>query len=269
MRNFLVFVRAGAASLHRRLIAQDPRRNWDCCVSWYIDPPPSESLAERYEHRGINKYDAFVQTYEGTLARTPYRYVMLLDDDVEFRPGDISRFFDICDRERLALCQPALAWGTHATFDVTLCNPVCRVRQVGFVEVMAPCFSRAALEQLLPTFRLTRSTWGIDHAWASILAGQDRLAVVDAVRVLHTKPVDLENGPFYRLMKSHGVQPDAEMREVLERYPYTQRGTLDVGHRYRWWLPQRLNRALMWLFENHKKRWHRARYRAQHPQVRA
>lgn len=269
MRNYLVFVRAGAASLHRQLIEQDPQRNWDCCVSWYVDPPPSEALADQYDHRGINKYDAFMQTFQDALIRAPYRYVLLLDDDVQFRPGDISRFFDICNREGLDLCQPALAWGTHATFDVSLWNPVCSVRRVGFVEVMAPCFSRATLEQLLPTFKLTRSTWGIDHAWASILAGQNRLAVVDAVRVQHTKPVDVENGPFYRLMRSQGVEPHTELREVLKRYPHIERGTLDVLHRYRWWLPRALNRRLMWLFEKHKKRWHRARYRAQHLRVRA
>ncbi len=269
MRDYLVFVRAGAASLHRRCIEEDPRRNWDCCVSWYTEQPPAESLAELYDHRGANKYDAFVETFHDVLTSTPYRYVLLLDDDVKFRPGDISRFFDICNRERLDLCQPALAWGTHATFDVTLWNPACSVRQVGFVEVMAPCFSRATLEELLPTFRLTRSTWGIDHAWGSLLAGQNRIAIVDAVRVHHTKPVDLENGPFYRLMRSLGVDPHADMSEVLERYPYVQHGTLDVLHRYRWRLPQRLNRALMWLFEKHKKHWHRARYRSQHAPARA
>lgn len=164
MRDYLVFVRAGARSLHRRAIEEDSRRNWDCCVSWYSDPPPEESVAERYDHRGANKYEAFAQTFHDAQARQSYRYVLLLDDDVKFRPGDISRFFDICDHEQLELSQPALAWGTHANFPVTLWNPACRVRQVGFVEVMAPCFSRTALEQLLPTFTLTRSTWGIDHA---------------------------------------------------------------------------------------------------------
>lgn len=264
MRDYLVFVRAGARSLHRQAIEEDPRRNWDCWVSWYSDPPPAESLAERYDQRGANKYEAFVENFHDAHDRMPYRYVLLLDDDVKFRPGDISRFFDICDREGLELSQPALDWGTHATFPVTLWNPACRVRRVGFVEVMAPCFSRAALEQLLPTFRLTRSTWGIDHAWAHLLAGQGRIAVVDAVRVEHVKPVDLANGAFYRMMSRLGVDPKAELAEVLARYPdAAERVTLDTAHRYRWRLPRRLNRSLMWLFEKHKTRWHRARKRLQ------
>ncbi len=264
MRDYLVYVRAGARSLHRKAIEDDSRRNWDCCVSWYSDPPPAESLAEHYDYRGTNKYEAFAETFRDAHARMAYRFVLLLDDDVKFLPGDISRFFDICERERLDLSQPALAWGTHMNFPVTLWNPACRVRHVGFIEVMTPCFSRAALEQLLPTFTLTRSTWGIDHAWASLLGGQGRVAVVDAVRVEHTKAVDPAHGAFYRLMKRLGVDPYAELAEMLERYPNRHPlGTLDAVHRYRWRLPQRLNRSLMWLFEKHKTRWHRARRRSQ------
>ena len=44
-RPYLVFVRAGNKSTHQRLLAENPDRNWDCCVSWYV-PPPSENLAE-------------------------------------------------------------------------------------------------------------------------------------------------------------------------------------------------------------------------------
>src|SRR5256885_6492443 len=47
-RQYLVFVRAGRESLHRRLIQEDPDRNWDCCVSWYDAPQEQEHLAEYY-----------------------------------------------------------------------------------------------------------------------------------------------------------------------------------------------------------------------------
>ena len=43
-RRYLVFVRAGNESWHRRLIQEDPNRNWDCCVSWY-GAPADERLA--------------------------------------------------------------------------------------------------------------------------------------------------------------------------------------------------------------------------------
>ena len=43
----LLFVRAGDQSLHPRLIAEDPQRNWDCCVSWYIAPRSEQPAVQR------------------------------------------------------------------------------------------------------------------------------------------------------------------------------------------------------------------------------
>ena len=256
MRPHLVFVRAGSKSLHREAIAADPQRNWDCCVSWYIQPP-EESIAEHYSATGSNKFDAFADLYASTLRGRGYRRFLLLDDDVRFRPGDISRLFDICEREDLQLCQPALAWGTHASHLVTLRNPACVVRQVCFIEVMAPCFSARMLDELLPTFTLTRSTWGIDWAWASLLDGRHCIAVVDAVAVQHTKPVDTVDGAFYNYMRTLGVDPVAELQMVRQRFP--SRGapnTIEGPHVYRWAPARALSRKLMWLLEKLKPSFH-------------
>ncbi len=258
MRRNLVFVRAGKNSLHREAIAGDPQRNWDCAVSWYTEPP-NETIAEHYSAGGVNKFDAFVQVYAGNLSDRGYLHVLLLDDDVRFRPGDISRLFEICEREALQLCQPSLAWGTNANHLVTVRNPACIVRQVRFVEVMVPCFSRSTLEELLPTFSLTRSTWGIDWAWASLLDGQKRITVVDAIQVLHTKPVNLQEGPFYFYMRSLGVEPSVELQAMQRKFPLPGAvTTLDAGHKYFLPLPRELNRQLMWLIERFKPPLHLA-----------
>ena len=256
MRSNLVFVRAGSHSLHREAIAADPERNWDCCVSWYIQPP-AESIAEHYSAAGSNKFDAFAAVYASTLRGLGYHRFLLVDDDVRFKPGDISRLFDICEQEDLQLCQPALAWGTHANHLVTLRNPACVVRQVRFIEVMAPCFSRRMLEELLPTFTLTRSTWGIDWAWASLLNGRHCIAVVDAVQVQHTKPVDSRDGAFYVYMRALGVDPAAEQQMIRQRFPSPGApNTIEGPHRYRWALARALNRKLMWSLEKLKPSLH-------------
>src|SRR6202044_1789469 len=62
-RPYLVFVRAGAESLHRRLLAENPDRNWDCCVSWYV-PPIAEQLAEYYSAGGFNQLDGFLEFWK-------------------------------------------------------------------------------------------------------------------------------------------------------------------------------------------------------------
>lgn len=254
-RRNLVFVRAGAGSLHRRTIADDPDRNWDCCVSWYIDPL-SEAIAEEYVTGGDNKFDAFRAFYLADPAHRAYRRYLLLDDDVAFRPGDVSRLFDLCDAHHLYLCQPALRHGTNSNHDVTLWNPFCQIRRTRFIEVMVPCLSQQAVADLLDTFTLSRSTWGIDYAWGSLLRDQGRIAVVDAIRVEHTKPVVLDGGAFYVKMRQLGVDPQQEYGRIKASYPsFGGQRSEAAGHVTA--LPQFLGGPLVRFGEKLKKRLHR------------
>jgi hypothetical protein len=250
-RDYLVFVRAGKSSLHEQMLKDDPGRNWDCCVNAWGLPFTPDPIAEYTEAGGINKFEAFVEIYKKTLSKLerPYRYVMLIDDDLQFQPGDVSRFFELCDRRQLYLTQPAIAWGSNANHLVNICNPVCEVRNVSFIEVMAPCLSAQAVDDLKCTFMLTRCTWGIDYAWSSLLVGKQRISVVDAVQMHHTKPMDKSGGPFYQMLRRLDIDPEQELAAVHERYPpFGPMHTLSDGHCYRWPLPRGLNeRALAWM----------------------
>lgn len=251
-RPYLVFVRAGAKTLHRQLIAEDPARNWDCCVSWYAEQPP-ETLAEYYRDDGDNKFEGFLEFWRHDPCSRGYRYYLLLDDDVRFRPGDISRFLELCDRHGTQLSQPALTWTTLYNLNVTLANPLCELRQVNFVEVMAPCFSAATLERLLDTFALTRSTWGIDWAWACLLRDQHAIHVVDAVRIEHTKVADKRNGVFYRKLQGMGIDAAGELERVKRDYGDIGRlRTLPSGHVFRDGVPAPLGALLLPLVERAK-----------------
>ena len=251
-RPFLAFVRAGAGSLHGRLLAEDPQRNWDCCVSWYV-PPRAEALAEFYSHGGFNKLDGFLEFAREYPGYRDYRYVMLLDDDVYLRPGDLSRFFSLCERYATYLSQPALRWFTHTTINALVRNPVCVLRRVSFVEVMAPCFSQAALAELLPTFGMTRSTWGNDLAWAGAIGGRHPIYVVDAVGMDHTRTGDGRPTAFYRKLTEMGVDPGEELARVRRMYPeFRGSRTLSSGHVYRAGVPRWAAPALMRFVEQLK-----------------
>ena len=253
-RPYLVFVRAGAQSLHRRLIAEDPQRNWDCCVSWYVPPIPEE-LAEYYSSGGgaFNKLEGFLEFWQRRPKPWPYRYAVMLDDDLYLHPGDLSRFFALCDRYHTYVSQPALRWFTHTTLNVLVRNPACLLRRVTLVEVMAPCFSAAALEQLVHTFDWTKSTWGIDLAWGGELQDKHALYVVDAIAMDHTRTGDGRPTPFYLKLLSMGVDPQAELARIKARYPaFPGHRNAPDGHVYRPGLPATLAPALMWLFERLK-----------------
>lgn len=270
-RPYLLFVRAGADSLHGRLIAEDPARNWDCCVSWYT-AAPEEHLAEYYCGGGDNKLEGFLEFWRARAAPSPYRYVWIMDDDVYLRPRDVSRFFDLCEQYSTYVSQPALRWFTHTTLNVVVRNPACLLRRVSFVEVMAPCFSAAALEQLIHTFDWTKSTWGTDWAWGCLLQGKQPLHVIDAVTMEHTRTGDGRPGAFYRKLTAMGIDPAAELARVERMFPeFVGAKTLRDGHVFRRGIPQPLAPILWRLFERFKlvvrlrkqflRRWRRGRAR--------
>jgi hypothetical protein len=118
---------------------------------------------------------------------------------------------------------------------------------------MAPCFSSAALAQLLHTFGMTRSTWGTDVAWAGVIDGRQPIYVVDAVGMDHTRSGDGRPGAFYRKLAEMGVDPYTELRHVQQLYPALRTSrTLRNGHVFRAGIPAPLAPALMWLFERLK-----------------
>jgi|SRR5580658_2833805 hypothetical protein len=251
-RPYLVFVRAGDDSLHGRLLREDPQRNWDCCVSWYVAPKP-EQAAEFYSSGGFNKFDGFLEFWRQHGADLGYRQLLLLDDDVYLRPGDVSRFLTLCDSYQTYLAQPGLRWFTNTTLNALVRNPACLLRRVSFVEVMAPCFSQAALSELIGTFGMTRSTWGTDLAWAGTIGERHPIYVVDAVGMDHTRAGDGRPGLFYRRLAAMGVDPHAELRAVQQRYPALRTSrTLAGGHVFRPGIPPVLAAPLLWLFERLK-----------------
>jgi hypothetical protein len=251
-RPHLLFVRAGGDSLHRRLIAEDRSRTWDCCVSWYA-PHREERIAEYYCDGGDNKLEGFLEFWKHRPQPWPYRYVWIMDDDVYLKPGDVSRFFEFCERYSTYVSQPALRWFTHTTLNCLVHNPACMLRRVSFVEVMAPCFSTPALERLIHTFDWTKSTWGTDWAWGCLLQGEQPLYVIDAIVMEHTRTGDGRPGAFYRKLSAMGIDPAEELSRIRRMFPdFVGARTLKEGHVFRPGIPESLAPLLWRLFERLK-----------------
>lgn len=252
-RPYLAFFRAGPNSLHPRLMAEDPLRNWDCAVSHWSPEQPTDTAAEICTNGGDNKLEGFIEFWRTDPRARGYRYYLLVDDDIYFEPGDISRLFSLCDRYGTDLSQPALKWNTFYNLNVTVENPICQLRRVSFVEIMAPCFSAATIERLLPTFCESRSTWGVDWAWACLMRDNGKLYVVDAVAVEHTKAMDVGGGAFYRKLRAEGVDFRDELQRARARYgEFGPMRTRAGPHVYRRGIPRALGFVLMHVFESLK-----------------
>jgi hypothetical protein len=98
--------------------------------------------------------------------------------------------FEAAAALKFKIFAPALQENSHYAHYITMQNRRFFARRVGFVEIMVPGFSRPVLEQLLETLDLSTTGWGwgLDPLWAKLLDYQD-LGILDAIPVLHTRPV--------------------------------------------------------------------------------
>lgn len=259
-RSNLLYVRAGTASLHPTWVCQDPNRNWDCYVSYYA-PAASTPVGERHSTGGRNKFEGFLAMLQNDPSiLEQYDWFFLVDDDIAFKPRDISRFFEYCRKLQTDLAQPSLKWSCFWTFPHTVHNPITVARRTNFVEVMMPCFSRRFLKCALDTFTFNISTWGLEYAFQARLTSNQSSYIIDAIIAEHIKKIDPVDGAFYRYLTNLGCDPHVELREMELRYPLAREPSIDPsGHVFRWPGLTFINPLLLGVCERFK---HRRRLRA-------
>lgn len=215
-RRNLVIVRAGNKSLHPKWLGGPEPRNWDLVISYFGDDPDIYRVDDvvRIDSKGPKwtPLQALVMQHPQYLDM--YDYIWFPDDDLEMKKQDMNRFFDICREHRLELAQPALTVNSPVTHPLVFENTLSRIRFTNFVEVMAPCFSIACLQRVLPTFNCTQSGWGIDWLWPRIVDNPNSgVAIVDDVVIRHTRPL---GGPNYDEMRKRGLSPSKELEDFFE-----------------------------------------------------
>jgi hypothetical protein len=219
-RRNLVIVRAGDTSLHEQWLDGDAERNWDLIVNYFGDDPQCyrrddvrriDSKSQKWLalHDLIQKLDEEVFCYD---------HIWLPDDDLRATKDGINLLFEIFAKHSLALAQPALTPDSHISHLITLRSKSFQLRFTNFVEIMAPCFSRDCLKQLLPSFNENQSGWGLDFIWPTRIADWKRIGIIDAVTVCHTRPL---NGPNYPFLANKGKDARQEMAELLIKYGVT------------------------------------------------
>lgn len=261
-RRNLVILRAGDQSLHPQWVAS-AERNFDLLVSYYGKTEGQHrDSADLYEARPGPKWPCLGEMLDANpqLAET-YDAIWLPDDDLAVDTATLNRMFELFHAYGLQLAQPALTRNSYYTFDTLLQRPGTVLRWVGFVEVMAPLFSRAALRRCQETFQLSRIGWGLDFVWPALIGNpqQRSIAILDATPVHHTRPV--RGGDLYK--NNPEASPHADEQRVLARYGQ-QAARFKAKYAYygavRETAPEwtaRLGLALRYL--NAQRRWRRAR----------
>jgi formamidopyrimidine-DNA glycosylase len=91
-----------------------------------------------------------------------------------------------------------------------------------------------------------------------MLQDTNNISIIDAVQILHTKPVETNTGAFYQYMKHIGVDPSDEYFKVKQIYSsFNGMRTKPKGHLLKaHFLPDFLSYPLVRLGEHYKKRKH-------------
>ena len=227
-RRALVIARVGDASLHPGWLAgaAPGSRNWDLHLSYFGDRP--DPFQERPDdvtltiEKGTKSIELNASMDKLADRIWTYDWMWVLDDDLAADLATLNRFVEIVEEYELDLAQPALGGGSYVAYDITRQRPHMALRFTSFVESMAPCFSRRALELCLPYLNSTVSSWGPDYLFPKLLGyPKDKIAIVDETPVIHTRPVAM--GPNIALAKELGADPNKELQAFLRLYGLTRR----------------------------------------------
>jgi len=197
MRTNLVLARVGRGSLHASWLDARRPRDFDLVLVPYEDIGPQHGLdCTVTDVIAGPKWTGLRQVLHEWDAWRGYDRIWMPDDDIATDQGTIDRMFDVARAVGLDLFAPALHRSSHYAHFITMENPRLHGRWVGFVEIMVPGFSRAALERLLPTLDLTETGWGwgLDSVWPKLLGYRD-VGIIDATPVVHTRPVGQMRDP--------------------------------------------------------------------------
>lgn len=117
-----------------------------------------------------------------------YDYFWFPDWDISFVENTLETLFHSAKIYNLDLCQPSLSLDSHISWSITQHNPETILRYTNFVEVMCPLFKNSFLKEVIWTFDLNFSSWGLDFLWPTISENKN-IGIVDLVVVKHERPI--------------------------------------------------------------------------------
>lgn len=141
-----------------------------------------------YESEGGYKFNNIKKCIESENLLHKYEYFWFPDWDLEINKEEFNDLFKLTKQYGFLLSQPSLSWDSFFSWKVTVHSPTFEARATGFVEIMCPLFHKSFLEQVLFSFDMNYSGWGLDLLWSKILV-KEKIGVIDKIIIKHKKPV--------------------------------------------------------------------------------
>lgn len=219
MNNNLVIVRAGKNSLHQNWLDRPySERSFDTLISFYDTDAftaftPKDGVTAVLQDGG--KWDSIQKGLRSVNWRT-YDYFWLPDDDVLIDGSSVEKMFALSRDYGLTISQPTLTRDSYFTFLGLIGADPFLLRYTNFVEVMAPCLHRDVIAEVIDLMDVSPSGFGLDKIWSRLAgSGRDRVALLDGVRMRHTRPV---GSVLVKELKSKGRDIDTDLRNLGNRF---------------------------------------------------
>lgn len=184
-------VPAGDSSLHTHWISGNC--NFDLIIIYYGN---SEDVYNEYKTQSLDcvknkgeKWHLIHNYIKNNFDKIKhYEYIWFPDDDLLSNSDDINTLFYTNKEHELSLSQPSL--DGYVSYDIEKKVEGSKLRFTSFVEIICPMMSKNTCFNLLETFIVNESGWGLDYLWPKLLGySQDKIAIIDKVEVEHTRPV--------------------------------------------------------------------------------
>lgn len=185
-------------------------------------------------------------------------YIGLIDDDIALAWSDLNRLLALAREHGLDSFQPALTPDSFHAHTWLVARPGAALRPLPWVEVMMPFYRSALFLAGGAYYARSISSYGLDQfvlPTLQKLTGLDRVAIVDAVVVRHTRPITSDDKVFANGLTAHQeralqwrmarAQVAAERPDLVgSRWYFRTFSPLGGHHRY--W-PLRLAAPWLWL----------------------
>lgn len=185
-------------------------------------------------------------------------YVGLIDDDIELAWSDLNRLLAVAREHGLDSFQPALTPDSFHAHHWLIARPGQALRPLPWVEVMMPFYRTALFMAGGDYYARSISSYGLDQfvlPTLQKLTGMDKVAIVDAVVVRHTRPITSDDKVFANGLTAHQerelqwrmarAQVAAQRPDLVGSRWYFQTFSPLGGH-HRYW-PLRLAAPWLWL----------------------
>lgn len=174
-----------------------------------------------YKWQGV--FDVLALRCSGLV--TTFDRFIFLEDDLDFVDGAVglTRAFLFSIAANLTIGQPTLTADSVISHSITRRRPppgelvvtsnsgIVRI-DAGFVEVMMPIFTQAAVQRWLPEFDGTTTVWGLDDLWGHVVRREGgMLGLIDAVAVQHIKKQNPNGEQYARVGGFRGASRDTAM----------------------------------------------------------